>query len=131
MGTAKTKLGDELEAAATKKGDGADDVTLLSSEEGEGSSNDEDDSDSSPSSTAPPNAVQKEQKKPRGNLRPPRSLETTLFKRLEGMYGPGIKRMLNVQYRSVSSFQPRAQPLTEPQNAFPDCGIPFQNPLPE
>ncbi|KAI0374894.1 P-loop containing nucleoside triphosphate hydrolase protein [Pilatotrama ljubarskyi] len=32
-------------------------------------------------------------------LRPPRSLETTLFERLEKMYGPGIKRMLTVQYR--------------------------------
>ncbi|KAJ3757511.1 P-loop containing nucleoside triphosphate hydrolase protein [Lentinula raphanica] len=32
-------------------------------------------------------------------LRPPRTLETTLFERLESMYGPGIKRMLNVQYR--------------------------------
>ncbi|THG99271.1 hypothetical protein EW026_g3058 [Hermanssonia centrifuga] len=32
-------------------------------------------------------------------LRPPRSLETTLFSRLEQMYGPAIKRMLTVQYR--------------------------------
>lgn len=32
-------------------------------------------------------------------LRPPRTLETTLFDRLERMYGPSIKRMLNVQYR--------------------------------
>ncbi|KAJ3973634.1 AAA domain-containing protein [Lentinula raphanica] len=32
-------------------------------------------------------------------LRPPRTLETTLFDRLESMYGPGIKRMLDVQYR--------------------------------
>ena len=32
-------------------------------------------------------------------LTPPRSLETTLFDRLEKMYGPGIKRLLNVQYR--------------------------------
>lgn len=36
-----------------------------------------------------------------GGLRPPRSLETTLFDRLEKMYGSGIKRMLNVQYRYV------------------------------
>jgi DNA polymerase alpha-associated DNA helicase A len=36
-------------------------------------------------------------------LRPPRTLETTLFDRLEKMYGPSIKRMLNVQYRSVYS----------------------------
>jgi hypothetical protein len=32
-------------------------------------------------------------------LRPPRTLETTLFERLEKMYGSSIKRMLNVQYR--------------------------------
>jgi len=35
----------------------------------------------------------------RGILEPPRTLETTLFDRLEKMYGPGIKRLLNVQYR--------------------------------
>lgn len=33
-------------------------------------------------------------------LRPLRSLETTLFGRLERLYGPGIKRILTVQYRS-------------------------------
>ena len=32
-------------------------------------------------------------------LRPPRTLETTLFERLEKLYGPGIKRVLTVQYR--------------------------------
>ncbi|KAL1725364.1 P-loop containing nucleoside triphosphate hydrolase protein [Schizophyllum commune] len=32
-------------------------------------------------------------------LRPPRTLETTLFDRLEKMHGPSIKRMLKVQYR--------------------------------
>ncbi|KAJ3719124.1 AAA domain-containing protein [Lentinula guzmanii] len=40
--------------------------------------------------------------KPRSStpvLRPSRTLETTLFDRLESMYGPDIKRMLNVQYR--------------------------------
>ncbi len=38
------------------------------------------------------------------SLRPPRSLETTLFDRMEKLYGPDIKRMLNVQYRYV--FKP-------------------------
>ncbi|KAF8186355.1 P-loop containing nucleoside triphosphate hydrolase protein, partial [Pholiota molesta] len=38
--------------------------------------------------------------KPRvAKLVPPRTLETTLFDRLEGMYGASIKRMLEVQYR--------------------------------
>lgn len=32
-------------------------------------------------------------------LVPPETLETTLFDRLEDMYGSGIKRMLTVQYR--------------------------------
>ncbi|KAM5531065.1 hypothetical protein V8D89_015285 [Ganoderma adspersum] len=35
-------------------------------------------------------------------LYPPRTLETTLFERLEKIYGPGIKRMLTVQYRMHS-----------------------------
>lgn len=39
------------------------------------------------------------EKLPRPKLKPPRTLETTLFDRLETMYGPGIKRMLTVQYR--------------------------------
>ncbi|KAG6899406.1 hypothetical protein C0993_010517 [Termitomyces sp. T159_Od127] len=34
-------------------------------------------------------------------LRPPRTLETTLFDRLEIMYGESIKRMLTIQYSSV------------------------------
>ena len=35
-------------------------------------------------------------------LQPPRTLETTLFDRLEKLYGPNIKRMLQIQYRLVS-----------------------------
>ena len=35
----------------------------------------------------------------RTELRSPRTLETTLFDRLERIYGPGIKRLLAVQYR--------------------------------
>ena len=35
----------------------------------------------------------------RQGLKPPRTLETTMFERLEKMYGPGIKHMLTVQYR--------------------------------
>ena len=34
-------------------------------------------------------------------LRPPKNLGTTMFDRLEAMYGSAIKRMLNVQYRSA------------------------------
>jgi DNA polymerase alpha-associated DNA helicase A len=42
-------------------------------------------------------------------LLPPRTLETTLFDRLEKMYGPSIKRMLKVQYRFI--FFPLFHPL--------------------
>lgn len=34
-------------------------------------------------------------------LKPPRTLELTLFGRLERLYGPAIKRILTVQYRCV------------------------------
>lgn len=47
----------------------------------------------------------------RTELHVPRSLETTLFDRLEKMYGPGIKRMLNVQYRmheQIAAFPSKA-----------------------
>ncbi|KAG1737470.1 AAA domain-containing protein [Suillus paluster] len=40
----------------------------------------------------------------RTGLRPPRTLETTLFDRLEKMYGSDIKRLLNVQYRMHSQI---------------------------
>lgn len=53
--------------------------------------------------TKPAGKVKSKAKKPAiRSLRPPRSLETTLFDRMEKLYGPDIKRMLNVQYRCVS-----------------------------
>lgn len=45
------------------------------------------------------NTKAKTDKPKRVILKPPRTLETTLFERLERMYGAGIKRMLKVQYR--------------------------------
>jgi len=42
------------------------------------------------------------------DLMPPRTLELTMFERLEIMYGPEIKRMLTVQYRYVDVLTPRA-----------------------
>jgi hypothetical protein len=41
----------------------------------------------------------------RPRLKPPRTLETTLFDRLERMYGDGIKRVLKVQYRYVKKIK--------------------------
>ncbi|OCF60945.1 DNA helicase [Kwoniella mangroviensis CBS 10435] len=40
--------------------------------------------------------------KSRTVLKPPKTLETTLFERLESIYGEGIKRVLKVQYRMNS-----------------------------
>lgn len=40
----------------------------------------------------------------RGLLTPPRTLEMTMFERLEKMYGPDIKCMLTVQYRMHSKI---------------------------
>jgi DNA polymerase alpha-associated DNA helicase A len=56
------------------------------------------------------NRKSKERKQKQRGLRPPRTLETTMFARLESMYGPNIKRMLTVQYRCATShvFQPSA-----------------------
>ncbi|KAG1861195.1 AAA domain-containing protein [Suillus subalutaceus] len=57
----------------------------------------------SQSNPKPEKKTQKEAKG-RTGLRPPRTLETTLFDRLERMYGPDIKRLLNVQYRMHSQI---------------------------
>ena len=62
-------------------------------------------------------------------LQPPRTLETTMFERLEKMYGPGIKRMLTVQYRYVASFfrQSGCTLTRNEQNAQDDCRFSVQN----
>lgn len=59
----------------------------------------------------------------RGALEPPRTLETTLFDRLEKMYGPGIKRLLNIQYRykTYLSELPVALTVLDSQNEPEDC----------
>jgi len=59
----------------------------------------------------------------RGALEPPRTLETTLFDRLEKMYGPGIKRLLNVQYRCRTYFSklPVALIVLDSQDEPEDC----------
>jgi len=46
----------------------------------------------------------KQKKGPTLKLVPPKTLETTLFDRLEAMYGASIKRMLEVQYRYIMRF---------------------------
>ena len=95
-----TKPAEKLGSAVVTKGEDNDDEAFAS--EGQsGSSDDEGD----PALTADPDEPLKSAPKDprkagsRPVLRPPRTLETTLFERLEKMYGPGIKRMLTVQYR--------------------------------
>jgi DNA polymerase alpha-associated DNA helicase A len=55
------------------------------------------DSGSSTSESDSSDAVGNKGKK--AGIKPSPTLETTLFDRLEKMYGPSIKRMLDVQYR--------------------------------
>ncbi|KAI0729482.1 P-loop containing nucleoside triphosphate hydrolase protein [Fomitopsis betulina] len=63
------------------------------------SSTSEDEMDEDQSRAILSNDTSSTRKSRSNGLTPPRSLETTLFDRLEKMYGPGIKRLLNVQYR--------------------------------
>ena len=71
-----------------------------SSDDESGSSDDEDDPGMNSGAEKPLGSTKRPQgAKSKSVLRPPRSLETTLFERVEKMYGPGIKRMLTVQYR--------------------------------
>lgn len=61
-------------------------------------------SEGGPQSNPKPDKKTQKEAKGRTGLRPPRTLETTLFDRLERMYGPDIKRLLNVQYRMHSQI---------------------------
>lgn len=93
---------------------------------------DESDPDEEPSqATQPPSKskpINNTPRKVKPLLRPPRSLETTLFDRLEKMYGNGIKRMLTVQYRSVSIvFQEPMMTERIEQNARSDCFVSIEN----
>ena len=71
--------------------DGEEDVGAL----------DDDDSDdeTQPSSVSKPTKGQTKKPQRLGNLHPSKSLEVTLFDRMEKMWGGDIKQMLTVQYR--------------------------------
>ncbi len=58
--------------------------------------------ESAKDSEAEDEAEREESNRPR--LKPPRTLETTLFDRVERLYGEGIKRVLKVQYREFDPF---------------------------
>lgn len=73
------------------------------------SSTSEDDIDGDNAPAMPSNDTTSTRRLRTNGLTPPRSLETTLFDRLEKMYGPGIKRLLNVQYRYLFSLASLAE----------------------
>jgi DNA polymerase alpha-associated DNA helicase A len=101
----------EKNAKATGKLNGAkkaeaQDGPADESEDGSSSSSDEDEAVEAPepvtkTKTKKTSAKQRTKDGGLGQLRPPRTLETTLFERLERMHGSKIKRMLDVQYRYV------------------------------
>ncbi|KZV87777.1 P-loop containing nucleoside triphosphate hydrolase protein [Exidia glandulosa HHB12029] len=77
------------------------------SESDDESDNDDDDDGSTTATPAPPQKPPAQKKKTTATLRPSKTLQVTLFDRLERLYGPGIKRMLTVQYRmhaQIASF---------------------------
>lgn len=90
-----------------KKGLGHDDITrdeethdTLDPESEPSSSGNSNEKDESTAATQV-STLPEQASKRRSMLRPPRSLETTLFDRLERTHGPRIKRMLKIQYRFV------------------------------
>ena len=72
-------------------------VPTSDGEEGEGDSEEEDSNDQTEPSTTSKPTTKKPQKL--GDLLPSKSLEVTLFDRMEKMWGRDIKQMLTVQYR--------------------------------
>lgn len=59
---------------------------------------------------------------------PPRTLELTMFERLELMFGSAIKRMLTVQYRYVDMHSTRTTSIFAiGQDAHKDSRIPFED----
>ena len=103
--TSTTKPTGKPTSEVVAKGEDDDEA---SASEGQSSSSDD---EGDPALTADPDEPLKSAPKDprkagsRPVLRPPRTLETTLFERLENMYGPGIKRMLTVQYRLVHAHE--------------------------
>ncbi|KAE8224129.1 hypothetical protein CF319_g2930 [Tilletia indica] len=78
--------------------DGLEDMTLSDVEEGGASSENVDAAAATEDSTSASQLTVKP-------LRPPRTLETTLFSRLLGMYGPSCKAVLEEQYRMNTVLQ--------------------------
>lgn len=96
QGTTTSSTGDHKNLSRT--------TDLVSKHEGIDSGGDSDDERVEAGGGSVPNAPGLGTSKMASNsrhrgLKPPRTLELTMFERLEKMYGPGIKCMLTVQYR--------------------------------
>lgn len=113
-----TKVKEEVKEEK-KENEAAVDSEADEDEDGDDDEIDDEEEDATPSTEAPSEAlanleISKPKRPPRRKreaiLVPPRTLEVTLFERLEKMYGSRVKRMLKVQYRyapflSLSSLQ--------------------------
>ena len=106
--TKPTKVNSKTLSVASPKVEetSPNDIDADASESSDSEESEEDElQPNAPSPTVDEKITEKAKSKPkkketrRGILRPPRTLETTMFDRLEKMYGPSIKRMLTVQYR--------------------------------
>ncbi|KAI0709241.1 P-loop containing nucleoside triphosphate hydrolase protein [Earliella scabrosa] len=98
---AKKAAGKTVQTEAAREPSVENELDDNSTNEDNSASDEEEDSELTVDSAKPVKSAPKDPRKAGSKpiLRPPRSLETTLFERLEKMYGPGIKRMLTVQYR--------------------------------
>lgn len=96
----KLKLDSKSTKPAPKKGPiPKDTADLADSDSSSDSSKLNDNTDSKDQALVQATSSLSLHQRPPIKLTPPRTLETTLFDRLEGMYGARIKRMLEVQYR--------------------------------
>ncbi len=96
----KTKTNKKAKHSATKKPADSRNKDGQKSKPGTVADSDSEETNSNSEKEEPaqtPVVASKAPKMP--TLKPPRTLETTLFDRLEKMYGPNVKRMLQVQYR--------------------------------
>ncbi|KAK0223853.1 P-loop containing nucleoside triphosphate hydrolase protein [Armillaria fumosa] len=101
----KTKTDKKAKPSATKKPSDSKKKDVQKSKPEAAADSDSDETNSNSEEEEPkqdPVVASKVPTKPK--LKPPRTLETTLFDRLEKMYGPNIKRMLQVQYRMHSQI---------------------------
>ncbi|KAK0194402.1 AAA domain-containing protein [Armillaria mellea] len=100
----KTKNNKKAKHSTTKKPDNSKSKDSQKSKLETTADSDSEETNSNPEEESPQAPVITSKTPTMPSLRPPRTLETTLFDRLEKMYGPNIKRMLQVQYRMHSQI---------------------------